>query len=51
MFCVRKVTEDLYWVGGNDKRLACLKIFTLFQEEFHIIHIYYWIKKLYYLIL
>lgn len=22
MFCVRKVTEDLYWVGGNDKRLA-----------------------------
>lgn len=22
MQCVRKVTEDLYWVGGNDKRLA-----------------------------
>lgn len=22
MFCVRKVTEDLYWVGGNDRRLA-----------------------------
>ncbi|MBB6625269.1 FprA family A-type flavoprotein [Clostridium gasigenes] len=22
MFCVREVTEDLYWVGGNDKRLA-----------------------------
>ncbi|AOR23351.1 FprA family A-type flavoprotein [Clostridium taeniosporum] len=22
MFCVRKVTEDLYWVGGNDKRLS-----------------------------
>ncbi|WP_315079538.1 FprA family A-type flavoprotein [uncultured Clostridium sp.] len=22
MFCVRKVNEDLYWVGGNDKRLA-----------------------------
>ncbi|WP_061314881.1 FprA family A-type flavoprotein [Clostridium botulinum] len=22
MFCVRKVTEDLYWIGGNDKRLA-----------------------------
>ncbi|MDY6038737.1 MAG: FprA family A-type flavoprotein [Eubacterium sp.] len=21
MHCVRKVTEDLYWVGGNDKRL------------------------------
>ncbi|MBQ6820254.1 MAG: FprA family A-type flavoprotein [Clostridium sp.] len=22
MFCVRKVTDDLFWVGGNDKRLA-----------------------------
>lgn len=22
MFCVRKVTEDLYWVGGNDRHLA-----------------------------
>ncbi len=22
MFCVRKVTEDLYWVGGNDRRLS-----------------------------
>ena len=22
MHCVRKVTEDLYWVGANDRRLA-----------------------------
>ena len=22
MHCVRKVTEDLYWVGANDHRLA-----------------------------
>ncbi|MEG0157507.1 MAG: FprA family A-type flavoprotein, partial [Anaerovoracaceae bacterium] len=22
MDCVRKITEDLYWVGGNDRRLA-----------------------------
>jgi flavorubredoxin len=22
MFCVRKITEDLYWIGGNDHRLA-----------------------------
>lgn len=21
MYCVRKVTDDLYWVGGNDRRL------------------------------
>lgn len=22
MYCVKKVTEDLFWVGGNDRRLA-----------------------------
>ena len=22
MYCVRNVTDDLYWVGGNDRRLA-----------------------------
>lgn len=22
MYCVRKVTDDLYWVGGNDRRLS-----------------------------
>jgi len=22
MYCVRNVTEDLYWVGGNDRRLS-----------------------------
>ncbi|MDO4793466.1 MAG: FprA family A-type flavoprotein [Filifactor alocis] len=22
MYCVRKVTEDLYWIGGNDHRLS-----------------------------
>ena len=22
MYCYRKVTEDLYWIGGNDRRLA-----------------------------
>lgn len=22
MYCYRKVTDDLYWVGGNDRRLA-----------------------------
>ena len=27
MYCVRKVTEDLYWVGANDHRL------TLFENQ------------------
>ena len=30
MYCVRKVTEDLYWVGANDHRL------TLFENCFPI---------------
>ncbi len=25
MYCTRKVTEDLFWVGGNDRRLACFE--------------------------
>ena len=30
MHCVRKVCEDLYWVGGNDHRLALFEnIFPL----------------------
>ena len=25
MYCVRKVTDDIYWVGGNDRRLMCFE--------------------------
>lgn len=30
MHCVKKIKEDLYWVGGNDRRLA------LFENMFPI---------------
>lgn len=30
MFCVKKVTNDMYWIGGNDRRLA------LFENVFPI---------------
>ena len=30
MYCTRKISEDLYWVGGNDRRLA------LFENIFPI---------------
>ncbi len=30
MHCTRKVTNDIYWVGGNDRRLA------LFENLFPI---------------
>ena len=33
MYCVRNVTEDLYWVGANDHQACpCLKIFIPFPE-------------------
>ena len=38
MHCVRKVTEDLYWVGSNDRRLE------LFENIFPI-HTYKIIRK------
>ena len=22
MYCTRKITDDIYWIGGNDRRLA-----------------------------
>ncbi len=25
MYCTRKVTEDLTWVGADDRRLACFE--------------------------
>lgn len=28
MYCVKKMTDDLYWVGGSDRRLALLRTFT-----------------------
>ena len=46
MHNVRKVTEDLYWVGGDDHRLTSyLKIYTQFLVEFHITHILLLDKK------
>lgn len=30
LYCVRKVTDDLFWIGGNDRRLA------LFENAFPI---------------
>ena len=25
MYCTRKVTDDLIWVGADDRRLACFE--------------------------
>ena len=40
MFCVRKVVEDIYWVGGNDRRLALFENLHPLPKVFHIMHIY-----------
>ena len=34
MYCYRKVTEDLYWVGANDRRLAMFEGVTLCRTEY-----------------
>ena len=35
MHCVRKVTEDLYWVGSNDRRLELFEnIFPTSERSF-----------------
>ena len=34
MYCVKKVTEDLFWVGGNDRRLALFEnVYPIFRSN------------------
>lgn len=46
---VRKIVDDLYWIGGNDRRLALLKIYIQFLKEFLTILMYYLMKKQFFL--
>ena len=34
MYNVKKVNEDLYWIGASDRRLALFENIYRFQEEF-----------------
>ena len=36
MYCVRKVTDDLYWVGANDHRLALFENIHPIPRGYHI---------------
>ncbi len=46
MYCVRKVVDDLYWVGGNDHRLALFEnIHPDSQMAYPIMPICCWMKK------
>ena len=36
MYCVKKVKEDLFWVGGTDRRLALFENVIRSQEVFPI---------------
>ena len=38
MYCVKKIKDDLFWVGGTDRVLLYLKMRTLFPEEFPTMH-------------
>ena len=37
MNCIREVNENVYWIGGNDRRLSLFENIFQFQGEFHII--------------
>lgn len=45
MHCVRKVTEDLYWVGSNDRRLELFENIFRFRKEFPTTLICCWMKR------
>lgn len=50
MQCFRKVTEDLYWVGGNDRQIDCLKIFSLLPKVSLTTHTFFWMNRQFFLI-
>ena len=41
MHNIRKIQEDLIYVGGNDRRLALFENIIQFQEEYPTILIWY----------
>ena len=45
MHCVKKVTDDLYWIGGSDRRLALFENVYPIPREFPITHMFCWMKK------
>ena len=44
MQCFRKVTEDLYWVGGNDRQIE------LFENMSLTTHTFFWMNRQFFLI-
>lgn len=40
MHCTRKVTEDIIWIGGSDRRLALFENVFPIQEAYPIIPIF-----------
>ncbi len=46
MHIVRKVTDNLYWIGANDHRLTLFEnILIRFRKESAITLIFFWIRK------
>lgn len=50
MQCFRKVTEDLYWVGGNDRQIELFEnIFPLAKVSLTT-HTFFWMNRQFFLI-
>ena len=46
MQCFRKVTEDLYWVGGNDRQIELFEnIFFLLPKVSLTTHTFFWMNR------
>lgn len=45
MYCVRNVTEDLYWVGANDHRLALFENCFPIPRVSAITHTACWMRR------
>ena len=48
MQCFRKVTEDLYWVGGNDRQIELFE--NIFPKVSLTTHTFFWMNRQFFLI-
>ena len=48
MHCVRKVSDDIYWIGANDKRLQLFENIHPLTDGVSYTPMYCWMKKPYF---
>lgn len=46
MYCVKRINDDLFWVGGTDRRLALFENAILFRGGYPIMLTCCWMRRL-----